>query len=266
MTTSAQTGDRPGVRVPPQELKRRVLTGETLYGTFAGLGSPIAVEAVAAAGLDWVLLDLEHGGGGEDFLGAGVLAARSRDTPVIARIEAVDRIRAGRALDLGVEGIMFPRVTGADHARLAVSYLHYPTQGVRGVATYNRQGSFGLDPGILRSQSDTVLGLIQIETAESLADIDSIAAVDGVDVLFIGPVDLSYALGVPLEFDTPVFQDALDQVVAAADRAGKCPGIMASTPRLAADYARRGFRFISLASDASLLATTMRAALLELPR
>lgn len=263
---SVQAADPAGLRVRPPELRQRVLAGETLYGTFAGLGSPMAVEAVSAAGLDWVLLDLEHGSGTEDFIGTGVLAAQSRDTAVIARIESVDRLRAGRALDLGVEGIMFPRVTGADHARQAVSYLRYPAEGVRGVATYNRQGSFGLDPGVLRIRNDTVVGLIQIETAESLADIDAIATVDGADVLFIGPVDLSYALGVPLKFDATVFQEALDKVVAAADKAGKSAGIMASAPGLAADYAGRGFRFISLASDASLLATTIRAALRDLPR
>ena len=126
-----------------RRLKDDIRAGRTVVGTFLNMGSPLAAEACAIAGFDWLLVDLEHGARGEDGLLAQILAGAAHDVPVIVRAETIDRIRSGRVLDLGANGVMFPRVSSRDEAALAASNLRYPPEGWRGVATYNRSCGFG---------------------------------------------------------------------------------------------------------------------------
>ncbi|MGW0085269.1 HpcH/HpaI aldolase family protein [Streptomyces sp. NPDC003393] len=239
-------------------LKARLRAGHTLLGTFAGLGNALAIEAASVAGADWVLVDLEHGGGGEAQVRDAVTAAGSYGVPLLVRVESSARIRAGRVLDLGAAGVMVPRVEDASEAARIVRALRYPPAGDRGVALYNRQAAFGLSPEILNVRNGQVVGVVQIETRAAVDDIEAIAATDGVDVVFVGPVDLSYALGVPMQLNSPTVRKALDSVLAAAERAGVVPGIISGTGHAAAEYARQGFRFLAVSSDASLLARAYR--------
>jgi 4-hydroxy-2-oxoheptanedioate aldolase len=242
------------------ELRNRIRDAELTIGTFAGMGAPAAVEVCAAAGVDWVVVDLEHGAGSESELSASISAASSYSTPALVRVEAPERIRVGRALDLGAAGIMFPRIESADHARRAIEMMQYPPRGLRGAATYNRQGRFGLDREILDTVGDGLVGIIQIETASALAEIDAIAAIKGVDVLFVGPVDLSYALGIPFGFQNAAFRSALESIVRTAEANGVTAGIMAANATAAADFSDAGFRFISIGSDATVLAQALSSA------
>src|SRR6478735_7836633 len=120
------------------QLRRRLAAGEVTLGTFVGMASATAVEVCAAAGADWVLIDLEHGSGGEDAVRDGVVAAGSYGVPAIVRVESGERIRIGRVLDQGAAGIMVPRLTTVDQAAESVRHMLYPPHGDRGVATYNR--------------------------------------------------------------------------------------------------------------------------------
>lgn len=240
------------------DLRRRLAARETLFGTFLGLGSSMAAEACALAGFDWLLVDLEHGGGDESTLAGQQLAADAHGVPMLVRVESTDRIRAGRVLDLGAEGIMFPRLESAAEADAAVRHLRYPKEGDRGVATYNRACGFGLHPEALTTANDRIVGIIQIENRPALEWVDDIAAVPGVDVLFIGPRDLSYDLGVPGDTLAPAFRDAVCRVVAAADAAGIAAGILAPDAETARRYADEGFRFVGISSDATLLASVGR--------
>jgi 4-hydroxy-2-oxoheptanedioate aldolase len=241
-------------------LRRRIYSDDLLLGTFAGIASPIAVEVCAAAGADWVLVDLEHGGGSEEVLSPSILAAGAYGVPAVVRVESADEVRVGRALDAGAAGVMFPRAAGVADVKRAVSFLRYPPVGVRGAATYNRQGRFGLDPDALGDAGDRVVGIIQIETLGALTDIGKICAVDGVDVVFVGPLDLSYALGTPRDFRSPAFERALDSVIEAARENSVAPGILASTEAAAREYAARGFSFVGVGSDGSMLAQAMSGA------
>jgi 2-dehydro-3-deoxyglucarate aldolase/4-hydroxy-2-oxoheptanedioate aldolase len=236
------------------ELKRRLLAGETLIGTFLGLGSTLAAEACAVAGFDWLLADLEHGGGDERALLHQQIAAEAHGIPLFARVESAERIRSGKLLDSGVAGIMFPRLETAEEVRSAVRHLRYPPDGDRGVATYNRAYAFGLHPEGLVTANDGVVGIVQVESRRAVAAVDEIAAIPGVDVLFVGPRDLSTDLGCPGQFDHPEFGGALDRVLTAAKNAGIAAGILAGDARQAAAYAGMGFRFVGVGSDASLLA------------
>jgi 2-keto-3-deoxy-L-rhamnonate aldolase RhmA len=189
-----------------------------------------------------------------------VLAAGIHQVPVIVRVESAERIRSGRVLDLGAAGVMFPRLGGAQDVAGAVRHLRYPPDGDRGVATYNRACGFGMRPEAIETANDRILGVIQIESLEALAEVEAIAEIPGVDVLFVGPVDLTHALGVPGKLDAPEFQVALSSVVQAARSAGVAAGILAPTRERALDFAEAGFTFLGVASDSALLATAARAA------
>ena len=240
-------------------LAKRIRAGEMTVGSFAGLGSIMAIEVLAAAGLDWVLVDLEHGGGDEASIGDAAAAAGGYGTATLVRVETPDRIRIGRALDAGAAGVMLPRVSSAAEVADIIPHLHYPPLGDRGVATYNRSLRWGMDKAGLTTSNDEVLTIVQIETADALAEVDDIAALDAVDVLFVGPLDLSYALGVPLDFDAPVFRDALEAVVTAARKHGKSAGILSADAAAAKTRAAQGFTFLPVGSDSTLLADTAAA-------
>src|ERR671913_774900 len=224
------------------DLSSRLASGDTLYGTFLGLGSALAAEACALAGFDWLLTDLEHGGGDESELLHQQLAADAHAVPMLVRVESTHRIRAGHALDLGTAGIMFPGIESAEQATQAIRHLRYPPDGDRGVATYNRAYGFGLHPERLETANERVLGIVQIESRHAVERVEEITKVPGIHVLFIGPRDLSHDLGVPGNTSAPAFQDALQRVLTAAEAAGLAAGILAPDAETARRYADQGLR------------------------
>ncbi len=241
------------------DLKERLASGETLFGVFLNLDSPLATEIAAMSGYDWLLVDLEHGAGDDGGLLAHLLAAQAHGVALVVRTETPERIRIGRVLDLGAAGVMLPRLESSTEAREALRHLRYPPQGDRGVATYNRSCAFGARPDRLRTANDDVVGIVQVESRGLVEEIDEVAKIQGVDVLFVGPNDLSYSLGVPGRTDDPSFQRALDAVLAASESAGVVPGIFASSLDNAVAHAERGFRFIAVGSDSGFLASASRA-------
>jgi 2-dehydro-3-deoxyglucarate aldolase/4-hydroxy-2-oxoheptanedioate aldolase len=138
-------------------------------------------------------------------------------------------------------------------------HLRYPPQGDRGVATYNRACRFGLDAGALDHADTGVLGVVQIESARAVEEAEAIAALDGVDVLFVGPRDLSHDLGVPGDLRAPRYRTALGRVHAAAARHGKACGLLVPDGAAAAESRREGWAFVAVGSDTTLLATAVAA-------
>jgi 2-dehydro-3-deoxyglucarate aldolase/4-hydroxy-2-oxoheptanedioate aldolase len=241
-------------------LRNRIHSGEPTIGTFLNLGSPLAAEACALAGFDWLLVDLEHGGGGEAALVGQMLAGATHRIPVLVRVESAERIRSGRVLDLGAAGVMFPRLDTPAQVATAIQHLRYPPDGDRGVATYNRACGFGLRSEVLESANTSVVGIVQIESLAALEEVEAIAQLPGVDVIFVGPADLSYALGVPRELDSREFRAALTRVVAAARAAGISAGILARSNEAAQAYLEQGFTFLAVGSDSTFIATAARQA------
>lgn len=237
--------------------------GQLTIGTFLGLASPLAAEVAAVSGVDWVLLDLEHGGGGEEQVSPTVVASGGYGVPTLVRVESAERIRIGRVLDSGVAGVMIPRVDTVEQVELAVRHMSYPPNGDRGVATYNRAVAWGKDLDALAPEPKSAL-LVQIETLGALAEVEKIAAVPGVDALFVGPLDLSYALGVPRDFKNPKFLEALKRVLAAANAQNKVAGILASDTTIARFYVEMGFKFIAIGSDSTLMAKAITDAVDEI--
>jgi 2-keto-3-deoxy-L-rhamnonate aldolase RhmA len=241
-------------------MERGIGVGRPAIGTFVGLGSALVTEVCAMAGFDWLLVDLEHGAGGEEALVGQALAAAAHDVPLIVRVESLERIRVGRVLDLGVAGVMIPRVEDASEAARVARWARYPPDGERGVATYNRACGFGARPEALLNANDRVTVVLQIETLGALADVEEIAATPGVDALFVGPRDLSQALGVPGDFAAPVYREAIDRVAAAAAAHGIVAGLLAKDREAADRYAGLGYRLLAVGSDAGFLMEGARRA------
>jgi 2-keto-3-deoxy-L-rhamnonate aldolase RhmA len=224
------------------------------------LGSALAAEVCALSGFDWLLVDLEHGAGGEEALVGQILAGAAHGVPVIVRVEAAERIRMGHVLDLGVAGVMLPRLNTPDEVREALRHLWYPPQGDRGVAGYNRAREFGGDGREPQEVNDSILSVVQIESVSALESVSEIAAIPGVDVLFVGPSDLSTSMGIPGQFDAPELLAAFDAVIAAAREQKISAAILAGDLSRVEPLSVRGFDFIAVGSDSSLLRGAARAA------
>ena len=242
-----------------KNLKKRLKQGETLNGCWLNLGSPLTAEIVGQAGFDWVLIDLEHGAGVEKDVLAQLQALENSPSAVLVRVESAESPRISRILDMGAEGIMCPKVDNAVEAKKVINGLHYPPFGNRGVAKMVRATQFGLNFNTYYDESrDNILGIVQIETLEALDNLDEIAAVEGVDILFIGPADLSMAMGIFGQFDHPTFTDALNKIVQAAQKTNKAIGILLFNPDDYDKYHNMGIRFIACGSDATFVAEGAR--------
>jgi 2-dehydro-3-deoxyglucarate aldolase/4-hydroxy-2-oxoheptanedioate aldolase len=238
-----------------RSFRDRVLAGETLIGLFIDLGSPASAELCASAGYDWLLVDLEHGAGTEADLPGQLRAIELGGSTALVRPQSGERIRIGRALDMGARGIMVPRLDAAEQAREAVSFLRYPPDGIRGVATRVRGAGLGVVPHPeVKRLNGRVVGIIQIESVGGLRDADAIAAIDGVDVLFVGPADLSHSLGIPGQFQHPDYVAALERVLAACQAHGKAPGILVYDPAVARRHIELGFTFVGIGADGGFVA------------
>lgn len=237
------------MKLPP-DFRRRVLAHEWVCGTFLCLGSPLTVEIAGLAGFDFILIDHEHGPGGEDTLLHQLQAAAATPAFPIVRVAANDTPRFKRVLDAGACGVMVPYVGSADEARIAVAAMRYPPRGIRGVAKFHRGSAFGADfEAYYLHAHERLLCVVQIETPQGLEHVDQIAGVDGVDVVFVGPTDLSYNMGIRDELSHPRFRDALERVSAAASRHGKAAGILVHDPALVRTCRDLGYTFVALGSD-----------------
>lgn len=242
-----------------KNLKKRLQNGETVNGCWLNLGSPLTAEIVGLSGFDWVLIDLEHGAGTEKEVLAQLQALESTPTAAFVRVESSDAPRISRILDMGAEGVMCPKVNNAAEAQKVINGIHYPPFGNRGVAKMVRATAFGLNFDQYYQESrENILGIIQIETVEALNHLDEIAAIEGVDVLFIGPADLSMELGIFGQFDNPIFLNALKNIIQAAQNAGKATGILFFNPDDYNKYHDMGIQFIACGADATFVADGAR--------
>jgi 2-keto-3-deoxy-L-rhamnonate aldolase RhmA len=235
-------------------LKQRLQTGETVHGCWLNTGSPVAAEIIGKAGYDWVLIDLEHGSTDDKDAFHQLQALASTKAFPVVRIQYVARHSVQRMLDMGAQGIMFPQVKNLEEAKFAIEAMHYPPHGIRGMAAMVRATDFGASlEEYHKIAKETLLGVIQIETMECLKHIDEIAAIDGVDVLFIGPSDLTLSMGIFRQLDHPRYQEALKATVKAANNHGKTAGVLMLDIRYYEMYHNLGFRFMACGADGLFL-------------
>jgi 4-hydroxy-2-oxoheptanedioate aldolase len=237
------------------------LAGELLAGAWCNLGSSLTVEIAGLAGFDWITIDLEHGSGDYESLVHQMQAAAATPAAPIVRVAWNDAPRFKRVLDLGASGVIVPYVSTPAEAEMAARAMRYPPDGVRGVAKLNRACGFGQDfDDYLARANEELLTVVQIETREALDNVADIAAVDGVDVLFVGPLDLSVGLGIPQQFEHSRFRAAMAAVADACRAAGKAAGTLILSPELLPRTIEAGFTFIGCGSDGGMVARGMREA------
>lgn len=235
--------------------KQRLLAGGRGHGCWLHLCSPIAAEVLALAGYDAMIVDHEHGSG--DLVGAIQIMQAMSATPAapIIRVPWNDPVALKRALDTGPEGVMIPSINSAVEARAAVAACRYPPDGVRGAA-YGlvRASDYGMAAkDYFENARDNLLVICQIETVQAVDAIPEIAAVDGVDMLFIGPIDLSGSIDKLGQFDDAEVIALRERAEDAIKAAGKLLGGLAVPNLTIAKMAARGYDFITAASDITLL-------------
>lgn len=235
-------------------IRERVLAGELLSGTFLSLGSSLTAEIAGQAGYDYVIADLEHGSGDLDRLLVQLQALAGTGAAPVVRVTWNEPPRYKRALDMGASGIMTPWVNNAAEAAQAVRSMLYAPDGIRGVAGWNRACHFGPNfQDYFAQANDRLLSVIQIETPEGLENAEAIAAVARVDVVYVGPADLSTALGIQGQFHHPAMHAAYDRIVAACKANKKAPGILVQDLAQLEFVVAKGFTFVTIASDAAVV-------------
>jgi 4-hydroxy-2-oxoheptanedioate aldolase len=233
--------------------------GTQTVGTWCSLPAPAAVEAVAQSGFDWVIVDWQHGHFGDDQLGTMILVAAHAGAVPLVRVPLNDPWLIQKALDLGGYGVVVPLVNSAADAQRAAAATRYPPRGVRSFGPIRASRAIGWEP---EAANREVVCIVQIETREGLDAVEEIAAVDGVDALFVGPADLAISLGLPLGSNE--LDDHLDPVHRVARERGLALGRHVDT----ADHARKlfdaGYSFVAVGGDSEFLgaaaATTAREA------
>ena len=232
-------------------------TGDPQVGLFALEFSTDGIGAISArAGLDWILYDLEHTGWSLDAVRSSIAVSRRSGITALVRVAGHRKDLVSTALDAGAEGIMMPWVETAQQAEEMVSWMKYPPVGTRGSAFGLAHDLYaGGDPGELQAAANaSTVFLPQIETPGAVENAREIGAVDGVDVLFVGPLDLTTNLGVPGQWDAPAFLEALDEVARAGRETGTALGIFCPTLDVARVAWDKGFTVLSDGADLSVFA------------
>lgn len=239
--------------LPRNAFKHAIAAGKLQIGLWSSLASNIAAEIVSDAGFDWVLFDTEHSPNEiPDLLAQLQAAARGTATPIV-RPAWNDAVLIKRVLDLGAQSILVPYVQNAEEARRAVASVRYPPAGIRGVAAASRASRYGRVADYLKKADGEICLLVQVETRAALEQLEAIAAVEGVDGVFIGPSDLSASFGHIGNPQHPDVQKALEDGVRRIRAVGKAAGILTLNEEEARRYIGWGYTFVAVGSDVGLL-------------
>jgi len=237
-------------------VKQKLLKGDPVFGAFGWeFLVPGLPQIVKSCGAEFLLIDMEHAGTGYETLKEQAALCRGLDLVPMARVPANQYHYISRALDLGIMGIMAPMVASAEEARHIVSCTRYPPAGRRGAAFGFASDDYlgGNVAEKIRTANERTLVMCLIETAEGIENVEKIAAVPGVDVLWLGHFDLTNFLGIPAQFDHPKYIKAIDKLTAAANKHGKVLACATSDDQWSRDYWDKGFRLFAMGIDSMLL-------------
>jgi len=253
--------------VDGQGLKALTRTREPKFGHFiVEFATPGIGHILKSAGCEFVIFDMEHSGFGMETVKKAIRYFEAASLPAIVRVPSKEYHHIARACDAGAEGLMLPMVGTPDEVRRIIASMKYHPQGSRGVALQIAHDNYR--PGTVadkfgRANQRTTF-VCQIETAEGVENVDAIAAIEGVDLLWVGHFDLSVSLGIPGEFDHPRFRNAIDRVVTAARRHGRSLGRLVPTVEQGVEVNRLGFDFVCYSGDVWVLHDALAAALAKL--
>jgi len=240
-----------GVR---NRFKEALLAGRRQVGLWSALCSPIAAEIIAGAGFDWIVIDGEHAPNDISSLLAQLQAMRGGSAEPVFRIPWNDAVVIKRVLDVGARSLLIPFIQNAEEARQAVSATRYPPRGVRGVSVMPRASDYGRVPQYHQSAHLHTCVLVQIESQVALHELEAIAAVDGVDGIFIGPSDLAADLGYLGNPHHAEVQTAIQDAATRIRATGKAAGTLSTDVDDVERLFGLGFQFVAIGSDVGILA------------
>ncbi len=238
--------------------KQRMVSGEAAFGWALGLGSPIAAERLAGTGIDFVMIDGQHGSFGPDLMPLTFMAITAGGATPMARVSSNDFTSIGRLLDEGALGIIVPMVHTADDAKRAADACRYPPTGTRSWG-WARAAAYGDDYPL--AVNDEIFLAVQIESAQAVGNAEAILGTEGVDGVWIGPADLTLSLGhrPGSESGLKALGEAVNQIHEACKATGKIAGFAGGSPQEAKALADRGFRFLTAGSDAGFMMAGAKA-------
>lgn len=241
-------------------LRKRLASGSAATGIFSKVLDSAFVEAAGLGGLDFIILDNEHGHSSLETIHNHVRAAKLGGTASIIRVKGLDHHAIGAALDSGADGIQVPNVESAEQARAAVTAARFHPLGARGVCRFVRAADFGqMDRNEYFSGANEAVLVLQVEGLKGIENLDAILDVPGFDVLFIGPYDLSQAVGRPGEVESEEVRAKIDSIAAAAADRGKAVGIFCDTPESLARYRAQGIAYVAYSVDVAIFRDAVRA-------
>lgn len=245
--------DRTKKGIGMSEFRQKCTAKQNLVGSFAAIPHAVAVEVMAMAGLDFLCIDWEHAQISRDTIENMVRAADSHRVPAIVRVPGHQPEAIAAALDSGAQGVLIPRISTAAQAQAAVKASRYPPEGERGVGPGRAAGYGYRIPQYLAAANARTVVAVQVETAEGLANIEAIAAVDGVDVIFVGPGDLSVSIDAIGPKGADKLNAAIRTIIGVTIAHGKAAGIFCASPQPVGQWAAIGASFFILASDTMFL-------------
>ncbi|MEM7405364.1 MAG: aldolase/citrate lyase family protein [Pseudomonadota bacterium] len=250
--------------MPRKSLRKRVMTGAPVLGSMVfEFFTPGIAQIMKTAGCEYVIFDMEHAGFSIEQLKWQVACCRGIGVAPMVRVPRGEYAFVARALDVGAEGIMVPMVDSEAAARAIVEATRYPPKGRRGAAFgFAHDDYLPGDPSTkMRRANNQNLVIAQIETERGLAEVEEIAALDGIDCLWLGHFDMTNFLGIPGQFEHPAFKGAIERIVAAAQANGKGLGFMAADAAWMREYRGYGFNMLAAGTDQGILAAGVAAVL-----
>ena len=250
-------------------LRKRVLAGECVYGTMIRQArDPGAPAIFAAAGYDFVFIDMEHGNYSMETVADLIRGAKSVGIGTIIRVPRLETFFISRVLDAGAEGIMVPMTSTREDAEAIARYSKYTPIGQRGFGSSSGMTDYTPRKAVeyMKEANEHTLIVAQIETREAIENIDTILSVEGIDVGLIGPNDLSISLGVPDQMGSETFTKAIDKVVESAKKKGKASGIHIGSIEAIKKWRAKGMTVLAYSTDIAFMYNTSKSSLEELKR
>lgn len=251
-----------------RELKEKLRSRQTQIGTFVKLADPTALEVLGLAGMDFAIIDTEHAPCDQMLLLDMIRAADSVGLPTIVRVPEGAEPRILKALDIGASGVQIPGLSTVEEIREAVSFTKYAPRGVRGLSFAQRSAGYGTKEKFqyMQDSNDGLINVVHIENKDAAARVEELCALEDIDVLFIGPMDISQSLGHPGDPGHEDVQKVVHKVIDVCNSKGKSFGIFVGTPEAAQKYMELGASYIALASDLAFMRKGYQAMTAELKK
>ena len=246
-------------------LKRKLERGDTVYGPFTNCSYPAFIEIAGLVGFDYAIIDMEHGPLSVETAEDLCRTAQSVDLAPIVRVRKNDAPQIQRALDIGSAGVQIPQIETVEQAQAAVRAAKYAPLGMRGISWYTRAGdyAYGDLTGISDRLNEEQIVIIHIEGVRGLENLEEIVQVPHIDVIFLGPYDLSQSFGIPGQVNDPQVVKGMEEAVVKIRAAGKAAGTFAGTAEAARRWTSLGVQYVSCGSDVGLYAEACARLLAE---